>query len=153
MKRKYLAIMALIPTLFFTLSISASGQEDKQASAKMVIDQTHIHPGSELKFKMVLNEALPDGAHFNVRLSPIKADQEIDVSSGEPTNKERTEFILRTKLPDGAIAGEWHIKIVWLFLAGTGWTNNTLSTNEMRFVVEGPTIEIPTKATATIVEK
>ena len=47
-----------------------------------------------MTFKMTLNEPLPQGAHFNVRLSPIKADQEIDVSSSGPANKERTEFLL-----------------------------------------------------------
>jgi hypothetical protein len=153
MNRKYCSSLALVLAFLLGLSTSAIGQDNTQASARMVTDQTHFHPGSDLTFKMTLNEPLPEGAHFNVRLSPIKADQQIDVSSGEPTNKERTEFILHTKLPDGSVAGEWHIKVVWLFLAGAGWTNNTLSTNDMQFVVEGPKIEIPTKATATIVQK
>ncbi len=153
MNRNSRALLTVTLAFLLCLSPSAIAQQDKQASAQMVTDQVHFHPGSELTFKMILNEPLPEGANFNVRLSPVKTDQEIAVSSGEATNKERTEFILHTKLPDAAIAGEWHIKIVYLFLAGTGWTNNTLSTNDMQFIVEGPKIEIPTKATATIVPK
>jgi hypothetical protein len=152
MNRKYFLCQGLILIGLFCFSIAAIGQENKQALANIVTDQARFHPGDELTFRMILNEPLPQGAHFDVRLSPIKADQEIDVPSGEPINKERTEFRLHTKLPDGALAGEWHIKIVWLFLAGASWTNNTLSTNDMQFNVEGRKIDIPTKATATIVQ-
>jgi len=92
-------------------------------------------------------------ARFDVRLSPVTADQEITVSSGDPANRERTEFILKTRPPEKAVPGEWHIKIVYLFLAGTSWTSNTLATNpDFRFVVEGPKVEIPTRATASLVD-
>jgi hypothetical protein len=121
-------------------------------SAHVEIPNDHFHGGSDLTFKIELNEPLPEGARFDVRLSPVGVDQEIPVSSGEPANKERTEFILKTKLPEKAAPGEWHIKVVWLFLPGASWTSNTLATNaDFRFVVEGPKIEIPTKATATLV--
>jgi hypothetical protein len=153
MIQNHRALLTLTLAFLFYISPHAVAQQEKQASAQMITDQVHFHPGSELTFKMALNEPLPEGANFSVRLSPVKTDQEIAVSSGEATNKERTEFTLHTKLPDAAIAGEWHIKIVYLFLAGTGWTNNTLTTNDMQFTVEGPKIEIPTKATATIVQK
>jgi hypothetical protein len=132
----------------------AQGQtpDIKPASAQVEAIHDHFHGGSDLTFKMTLNEPLPEGARFDVRLSPVGLDQEIPVSSGEPSNKERTEFILKTKLPEKIVPGEWHIKTVWLFLAGTSWTSNTLSTNpDFKFVVEGPRVEIPTKATATLV--
>jgi hypothetical protein len=153
MNRKYRRLLAAIVAVVVCLSVSASAQEDKQASAKLATGQAHFHSGSDVTFKMTLNEPLPEGAHFDVRLSPVKTDQEIAVSSGDPINKERTEFILRAKLPERAVPGDWHIKVVWFFLAGTGWTNLTLSTNDMLFVVEGPKFEIPTKAEAAIIQK
>ena len=75
------------------------------------------------------------------------------MSSGEPVNKERTEFILRTKLPEGALPGDWHIKVIYMFLAGTSWTNNRIGNNDLRFVVEGPKVEVPTHATVTLIGK
>jgi hypothetical protein len=133
-----------IPTTTFAQSQAA-------VSTQPGAPDGHLRGGGDLVFKMKLNEPLPEGARFDVRLSPVGADQEIPVQSGEPTNKERTEFTLRTKLPDRAIPGEWHIKVVYLFLAGASWTNNTLATNaDFRFVVDGPKFEIPTQATATL---
>jgi hypothetical protein len=133
------------------MPIAAVSQITPSAAAKMEASPDHIHGGSDLTFKVKLNEPLPEGARFDVRLSPIALDQELSVSSAEPANKERTEFILKTKLPDKPIPGEWHIKVVWLFLSGASWTNNTLSTNQdFKFVVDGPKVEIPTTAKATL---
>ena len=101
---------------------------------------------------MMLNQPLPDGANFSVRLSPSTTDQELPVGSGDPINKDRTEFLLKAKLPQKLVPGEWHIKVVWLFLPGTSWTSSTLSTNpDFKFFVDGPKIDIPTQATATLV--
>ena len=131
---------------------SAQTPNANHASAQLETAQDHFHGGSEVSFKMTLNEPLPEGARFDVRLSPRAVDQELSVSSGEPSNKERTEFILKTKLPEKAVPGEWRIKVVWLFLAGASWTSNSLATNpDFKFVVEGPEVKIPTKATATLV--
>jgi hypothetical protein len=130
----------------------AQAPDSSRASIQIEAAQDHFHGGSDLIFRMKLNEALPEGARFDVRLSPVGVDQELTVSSGEPANKERTEFILKTKLPDKAVPGEWHIKVVWLFLSGASWTNNTLATNaDFKFLVDGPRIEIPTRATASLV--
>ena len=146
-----------ITTTLFLLHVLAPAvafsQSGANASAELKSDVTHIHAGSDLTFKLTLNDPLPPGAYFQVRLSPVKVDQELPVSSGEPTDKERKEFVLHVKLPDGAIPGDWHIQVVYLFLAGTSWTGNTISTNPMPFVVEGVPIAIPTKGTAEIVSK
>jgi hypothetical protein len=135
------------------IPILTCGQIQTAASTQVDAAGEHLRGGGDLVFRMKLNEALPEGARFDVRLSPVGVDQEIAVQSGEPANKERTEFILRTKLPERAVPGEWHIKVVWLFLPGASWTNNTLASNaDFRFVVEGPKVEVPTKATATLVD-
>jgi hypothetical protein len=143
---------------FSLLSLSAAisfGQvanpTDNHVAAQLEAHHDPFRSGSEVAFKMKLDTALPEGAYFQVRLSPVRVDQELTVVSGEPLNRERTEFLLHTKLPDKAVPGEWHIKIVYLFLAGAGWTSNTLTTNDLRFTVEGPKLEIPAKATATLV--
>lgn len=124
-----------------------------QVSAQVGAVHDQLRAGSDLTFKMELNKPLPEGARFDVRLSPVATDEEISVSSGQAADKGRTEFILKTKLPDKAVPGDWHIKVVWLFLPGASWTNNTLATNaDFRFHVGGPAIDIPTKATATLLD-
>ena len=145
------AILGLL--LVCGMPIVSFAQSQAAVSTQSGAPDGHLRGGGDLAFKMKLNEPLPEGARFDVRLSPVGVDQEVAVQSGEPTNKERTEFTLRTKLPEGAVPGEWHIKVVYLFLAGASWTNNTLATNaDFRFVVEGPKFEIPTKATGTLVD-
>jgi hypothetical protein len=109
-----LALPALAPAASF-------GLDDTHASARLQSDVAHLHPGSDLTFKVVLDDPLPTGAYFQVRLSPVKVDQELPVASGEPVDKGRKEFLLHTKLPDGSVPGDWHIKVVCLFLYGTSW--------------------------------
>jgi hypothetical protein len=140
-----LSLLALLPAVGLGL--------DTHASAEIKSDVAHVHPGSDLTFKIVLDNPLPEGASFQVRLSPVKTDQELPVPSGEPTSKDRKEFVLHTKVPEGSVPGDWHIKVIYLFLAGASWTNNTVSTNDMPFVVEGPKVDVPTKGTATIIAK
>jgi hypothetical protein len=148
-----LSMSTLAITLLALAPAASLGLDDIHASAQLESDVTHLHAGSDLRFKVVLDDPLPAGAYFQVRLSPVKVDQELPVVSGEPIDKDRKEFLLHARLPDGSIPGDWHIKIVYLFLAGTSWTNNTLSTNQMPFVLEGSNVEVPTKATATIIGK
>jgi hypothetical protein len=119
------------------------------ATVESVNDQ--FHGGRELTFKMQLNAPLPEGAYFRVQLSPVGLDQQIAIGSGEPLNKDRTEFKLTTKLPEKITPGEWRIRVVWLFLAGVSQTSSTIATNpDFRFFVEGPKVEIPSSATATL---
>ena len=102
---------------------------------------------------MRLNEPLPEGARFDVRLSPVSVNQEMTVSSQEPSDKDRKEFLLKFKLPDHARGGEWHIATVYLFLPNVSWTSSTIATNEMKFAIDGPDGPLPSNATATIVKK
>ena len=146
-------LFMLLSSAFLSSSTVAPAQAVPQADVQLVSDNPHLKPGSDLVFKMKLNQALPEGARFDVRLSPVGLNQELAVSSGEPTNKERTEFKLETKLPETAWAGQWHIAVVWLFLPGSSWTTSQLSTNDLRFTVDGQPKSIPTTAVATIVSK
>ena len=124
---RYLALLVL--GVAITLPARAQTADTPHASVELKAAGDHFHGGDEVAFKMVLNEPLPEGANFNVRLSPAGTDQEIPVGSGDPVNKGRTEFLLKTKLPDKVVPGEWHIKVVWLFLPGASWTTSTLATN------------------------
>ena len=151
---QFLLKLAALVALGASLALPARAQtaDAPHASVELKDARNHFHGGDEVAFKMVLNEPLPEGANFNVRLSPITTDQELPVGSGDPINKERTEFLLKAKLPQKVVPGEWHIKVVWLFLPGTSWTTSTLATNpDFKFFVDGPGIDIPTKATATLV--
>lgn len=150
---KLLHRFPILAALAMAIAMPASAQSAApHASAELKDTRDHFRGGDEVSFKMVLNDPLPEGANFNVRLSPTATDQELPVGSGDPINKDRTEFLLKVKLPEKVIPGEWRIKVVWLFLPGTSWTTSTLVTNpDFKFFVDGPKIDIPTKATATLV--
>jgi hypothetical protein len=109
-----------------------------------------FHPGGQVVFKVKLNEPLPKGAHFDFRISPVSADQEISLGTGEPVDGKETEFRVTGKLPEGALPGDWHITVIWLFLPGAGWTHNQISPNDLRFKVEGKPYAIPTKAEVAV---
>ena len=109
-----------------------------------------FHPGSPIIFKVKLNEPLPSGARFDFRISPVSVDQEISLGSGEPVDGKETEFRVTGKLPEGALPGDWHISVIWLFLPGAGWTHNQISRNDLRFKVEGKPYALPTKAEVVV---
>jgi hypothetical protein len=109
-----------------------------------------FHPGESIVFKLKLNEPLPKGAHFDLRISPVSKDEEINLGSGEPVDEKQTEFRVKGTLPDGALPGDWHISVIWLFLPGSGWTHNQIAPNDLRFKVEGKPYPIPTKAEVTV---
>jgi hypothetical protein len=109
-----------------------------------------FHPGSQIVFNVKLNDPLPKGAHFDFRISPVSVDQEISLGSGEAVDDKQTEFRLTGKLPEGALPGDWHISVIWLFLPGTGWTHNQISPNDLRFKVEGKPYAVPTKAEVAV---
>lgn len=137
-----------IPSTVFSQNPAPDAEH---AMAKVEGANDHFHGGSELTFKMRLNAPLPEGAYFRVQLSPVGLDQQIAIASAEPTNKDRTEFKLTTKLPEKITPGEWHIRVVWLFLAGVSQTSSTITTDpDFRFFIEGPKVEIPSSATATL---
>lgn len=142
---------ALFVMLVFV--VPAIAQEPNNAAARLTTDTPHFHGGDEVSFTMKLNEPLPEGARFDVRLSPVSVNQEMTVSSQESSDKDRKVFLLKFKLPDHARGGEWHIATVYLFLPNVSWTSSTIATNEMKFVVDGPDGRLPSGATATIVKK
>jgi hypothetical protein len=109
-----------------------------------------FHPGDQIVFNVKLNEPLPKGAHFDFRISPVSADEEIPLGTGEPVNGSDKEFRITTKLPEGALPGEWHISVIYLFLAGAGWTHQTVAPNDLKFEVESKSYPIPTKADVSV---
>ena len=119
----------------------AQAQADGQVSKS-----DSFRPGSPITFDVVLNEPLPKGAHFDLRISPIAKDQEVALGSGDPLDGSRKKFRVKASLPEGAIPGDWHISVIWLFLSGSGWTHNTISYDNVTFKVEGEPYPLPTKA-------
>ena len=106
--------------------------------------------GGPATFVLTLNEALPKGTRFDFRISPIAADEEITLGSVSPLDDSGKRFRVSGPLPEGALPGEWHVSVIWLFLPGAGWTHNTISTNNLRFQVEGRPYSIPTKGEVNI---
>lgn len=105
-----------------------------------------FRPGSPITFDVALNEPLPKGAHFDLRISPIAKDQEVPLGSGEPLDGSGKKFRVKANLPEAAIPGDWHISVIWLFLSGSSWTHNTISYDNVTFKVEGEPYALPTKA-------
>jgi hypothetical protein len=133
--------------------VPAIAQEPNKAAAQLITETPHFHGGDEVSFTIKLNDPLPEGARFDVRLSPVSLNQQTTVSSQEASDKDRKVFLMKFKLPDHARGGEWHIATVYLFLSNVSWTSSTIATNEMKFVVDGPDGRLPSDATATIVQK
>ena len=82
-----------------TFSLSVLAQEPDKAAAQLTATTPHFHGGDEVSFTMTLNEPLPEGARFDVRLSPAGVNQELSVSSGEPADKDRKKFLLEVQSP------------------------------------------------------
>jgi hypothetical protein len=134
---KAVLLLAVLSSALLSVPTAASAQAIPQANVQLIPDNPHLKPGSDLVFTVKLDKPLPEGARFDVRLSPVNLNQELSVSSGEPTNRERTEFKLQTKLPETAWPGPWHIGVVWLFLPGSSWTSSQITTNDLKFIVDG----------------
>jgi hypothetical protein len=107
-------------------------------------------PGGPIAFNVKLNEPLPKGARFDFRISPVSADEEVALGSGQAVDASQKVFRVSGTLPEGALPGEWHITVIWLFLPGSGWTHNTIAPNDLKFEVEGKPYPIPTKAEVTV---
>lgn len=131
--------------------LSAIGLLSAQQKAGVQLEKPgSIRAGGPIAFTVKLDEPLPKGAHFDLRVSPVSADEEIALGSGTPVNGSDTVFRVAGNLPDEAIPGQWHISVVWFFLPGAGWTHRTLITNDLRFDVAGKQYPIPTKAEVTL---
>jgi hypothetical protein len=103
-------------------------------------------PGGPIVFTVKLNEPLPKGAHFDLRISPISVDQQVPLGTGEPVEGSDQIFRVVSKLPENALPGDWHIAVIWLFLPGSGWTSSRIAPNDLRFQVEGKPYSVPTTA-------
>ncbi len=109
-----------------------------------------FRPGDPISFNIKLNEPLPKGAHFDLRISPVSADEEIPLGSGEPIGGSDRDFRVSSKLPEEALPGEWHIAVIYLFLPGAGWTHRTIAPNDLKFEVAGKPYPIPTAAEVSV---
>jgi hypothetical protein len=137
--------------IWLTVFLTVVGVTSAQDKATVQTESSGaFHPGGQIIFKLKLNEPLPKGAHFDLRISPVSNDEEINLGSGEPVDEKQTEFRVKGTLPEGALPGDWHISVIWLFLPGSGWTHSQIAPNDLRFKVEGKPYPIPTKAEVTV---
>jgi hypothetical protein len=145
MKKQKIFCLTLLLTLLGPIAALAQDKAQVQMAKP-----SGIHAGGPIAFNIKLNEPLPKGAYFQVRISPIGADQQINLVSGEPLDTTRKTFQVSGTIPEGALPGKWHIGIIYLFLSGTSWTNNTIRTAEFTFEVEGKPFLIPTEAEVSL---
>jgi hypothetical protein len=135
-----------LTTLLLFLS-GAVALSQERAAVQMDNPNTRFHPGDPIAFQVKLNEPLPNGADFQIRISPMKGNREIALASDKPEDTTRMLFVVRGSLPKEAVSGEWGINVIYLFLPGTGWTSSTIQpTVPVKFVVEGKEFAIPTTA-------
>ena len=133
-------------TLLLLLS-GAVALSQERAAVQIDNPNTHFHPGDSIAFQVKLNEPLPEGASFWLRISPSKVTRLISLRSDEPEDTGRTSFVVRGSLPKDAVPGEWGINVICLFLPGTEWTSNTIQPKTpVKFVVERKEFAIPTMA-------
>jgi hypothetical protein len=124
--------------VLLAILLSAVGVPSAQDKAAVQTEKSGpFHPGGPIVFNVKLNEPLPKGAHFDFRISPLSGDEEISLGSGQPANDPQTDFRIAGTLPEGALPGDWHISVIWLFLPGSGWTHSQIAPNDLRFRVEG----------------
>jgi hypothetical protein len=141
---RYRTVVVVVAVVLLFVGVAVVRAQQK--AAIQMNQQSGIHGGSTLTFTVKLDEPVPEGSHFDLRISPVSADEEIDLGAGTPVDRSNTLFRVTGNLPQNALPGEWHISTMWFFLPGAGWTHKSLSTNDLRFHVEGPTYPIPTKA-------
>jgi hypothetical protein len=135
-----------LAALVFTAAIAPAGQ-DKGA---VQMDKTGpFHPGGSITFNLKLNEPMPKGAHLDLRISPISGEQEVDLGGGRAVDRTQTEFRVTGTVPEGALPGDWHISVIYLFLSGSPWSA-TIAQDDLKFRVEGERYPIPTKADVTL---
>jgi hypothetical protein len=129
-------------------AVIASAAQDK--AAVQTDKPGPFKPGGPIVFHVKLNDPLPKGARFDLRISPVSGDEEIALGSGEAVDTSQRDFRISGTLPEGALPGEWHINVIYLFLPGSGWTHTTIAPNDLKFEVEGKPYPIPTKADVTV---
>lgn len=130
--------------LFLAAVSLASAAQDK--AAVQAEKPGPFKAGGPIVFTVKLNEPLPKGAHFDLRISPISVDQQVPLGTGEPVEGSDQVFRVVSKLPENALPGDWHIAVIWLFLPGSGWTTSRVTPNDLRFQVEGKPYPLPTTA-------
>ena len=106
MMPKLLALVSLV-----AISAVIASQAQDKADVRMEQPQP-FRAGGSISFTVKLNEPLPKGAHFDFRVSPVAADEEISLGVGEQIGDSGTEFRVSGKLPEGALPGEWHISVI-----------------------------------------
>lgn len=110
--------MRILPALAVLL-MAIVGASSAQDRANVQMERPGVvHAGGPIALNVKLNEPLPAGAYFQIRISPVSADQQISLNSGEPTDATRTTFKVTGNIPEAAVPGKWHISTIYLFLAG-----------------------------------
>jgi hypothetical protein len=135
-----------LAALVFAAAIAATGQDK---GAVQMEKGGPFHPGGAIAFNLKLNEPMPKGAHLDLRISPISGEQEVDLGGGRVVDTTQTEFRVTGTVPGGALPGDWHISVIYLFLSGSPW-DATIAPNDLKFRVEGERYPIPTKADVTL---
>jgi hypothetical protein len=123
------------------------------AQNKAALEMEHsnaVKAGGEIVLNINLNAPLPREARFDLRISPVAADEEVALGMGEPIDASRQTFRLKGTVPQGALPGEWHVSVIYLFLPGSSWTRTTIAPNDLKFHVEGTAYSLPTKADITL---
>jgi hypothetical protein len=144
MKRKTAGVFVVL------VLVAAFGAAAQQKGTVEMEQKGPFRPGDPIVFNIKLDESLPKDARFDLRISPVEADEQISLGNGEPVKGSDKDFRISTKLPEAAFPGKWHVSIIYLFLPGAGWTNRTIAHDNVEFEVAGKPYAIPAKAEITV---
>lgn len=140
------AITMMMAVLFW---VGGSAQAQDKAALKME-HAAAVKADGPIVLNIKLNAPLPPEARFDLRISPIATDEEVALGMGEAIDATRQTFRLKGTVPKGALPGEWHVSVIYLFLPGSSWTHTTIAPNDLKFQVEGTPYSLPTKADITL---
>ncbi|HEX5424804.1 MAG TPA: hypothetical protein VFW94_14750, partial [Candidatus Acidoferrales bacterium] len=106
--------ITLILSIFATVAVLFAQQKAGVQMEKL----GPIRPGGPIAFTVKLDQPLPKGARFELRISPVSVDEQIPFGSITPVGGSGTVFHVVGTLPENALPGQWHISVMWLFLPG-----------------------------------
>jgi hypothetical protein len=79
-----------VVTVVLSAGLLLSAQD--KAVVQMDSKPAPFKAGGSVGFTFTLNEPLPKGAHFDFRISPVAADEEISLGSGRPSMRRESAF-------------------------------------------------------------
>jgi hypothetical protein len=145
--KKQVVISTLLVFLLVAVVVAVHAQ--KSASVQMVQPGADIEGGKPLALVVKLDKPLPIDSSILARVGPESGQQTIQLGSAAPDDPSRKQFTLKTTMPPNVVAGKWSLQLLSITVPGAiDWKQ--LDHNPVTFEVQGPPLELPSKAQVTV---